>query len=178
MGGAARKEDVTGAALHGAETGYDIRVNPDTRGNPELLPIEKLYPLRSVMSPDLDMAMATVGSDLELLNNALAAFECGVLYEVDDQIMRVAATLPDLFLCSSLGEGFAALVIALHYGLTSPREEMWSLDQLQAIRLALRDLKERPFMKHGEALERIIKLEDSGLVVDPSFGEELLPAYE
>ena len=88
-------------------------------------------------------------------------------FRVIDLLQGVVSTLPDLFMCSSLGDGFGALVVSLHYALTNPSDEMITLDQLLEVRLGFRDIRERPFLKHQEAIERIIKIESSGLVVDP-----------
>lgn len=166
------------AALSKYEEALQLAIDVDAAPRGDVVSTPNLYPLREITSPDIALAMTAADAALVLVNEVIDATEKEIFFQADDALQRLAATLPDLFLCNSLGEGFSALVVALHYAIVNPRDAVLSLDQAQEIRLALRYLKERPFMKHELAIERIVKLEDAGLIVDPILDTEESDAEE
>jgi hypothetical protein len=129
--------------------------------------LARIYPLRAFVSPDLRFAMERLDVILPLMDEAVQALQGGEFALADDFVQRVVPELPDLLFCSSLGDGFSALLVGAHYALTNPREEILTVDQLMEIRLVFRTLKFEPFLKLDSAISRLLKLEATGLTVDP-----------
>jgi hypothetical protein len=74
--------------------------------------------------------------------------------------------LPELFQCRSLGQGYAGLISALFFGLRNLAGEVATREQLLAMKLAVSRLRYHPFSSLEDVVEYVIRMEDSGLVVE------------
>jgi hypothetical protein len=167
--------EITAAVLPAAvrQPSVRIEISSEPSSSKDVASVSNIYPFREFVSPDLTFALRALDALLAVLDAGVIALEDGDLPLADDCIQRAAAGLPDLFLCSSLGDGFAATIVGVHYAITNAKE-MLTADQLLEIRLALRRLKTEPFIRHEHAIERLMKLEEAGLVVDPPI--QVLPS--
>lgn len=147
---------------------FDYRILPGSaklgRGR---VATNKLYPFPTVEPSRLNLALDRLDHALEALDGAVTALEAKNPIDADNAMLAFAGILPDLFLCSSIGEGFAASVVGLNYALANKHPDPFSLSEVQELRYVVRVLKERPVITHDEAVDVLMKLEDSGLVVDP-----------
>jgi hypothetical protein len=91
----------------------------------------------------------------------------------DNEIALLQADLPELFCCSTLSDGFAAVVIAIFHGLRNRGFDALNIDQLFVVRRATEKLRSDPFLDFNLALDLIDALADSGLKTDPVESEHL-----
>jgi len=115
---------------------------------------------------------------LELLKqaseNLAAALKCEDIIEADRFVQRVQQALPKLFACRSIGDGFGAIINALHFAFTNLHGTPLTTDQLNTMLRVLRELRARPVMSLEQGVQRIEELEERGLHVDPPEIGELL----
>jgi hypothetical protein len=100
------------------------------------------------------------------------------LMEADRYTQRFEATLPALFRCREVGDGYAVVINSLHFAAINKRGEPLNLDQLTTAWRILRELRSKPFVEFDQALEYVEELEASGLHVDPPIVSELLEDLE
>lgn len=153
--------------------GYKILPGSFTLGR-ITVPTAKLYPFPLVGSDDLKLAQTRLADGIKALDEAIEAIVEGDVVSSDNAVLAFSGVLPDLFLCSSIGDGFAAVVVGANYAVKNNHPEPFTLQQLRDLRYLMILLREQPAMKHDQAIERLMKLEDVGLVVDPpGLGDEL-----
>jgi len=80
----------------------------------------------------------------------------------DNEMVHVQSRLPDLFTYRDLGDGFGMVVDALLTAFENQDDLPCDLPQIQAVRRVLADLRDRPFMNSGKAVDLTFQLEDAG----------------
>jgi hypothetical protein len=91
----------------------------------------------------------------------------------DSEITHFQADLPELFCCHSLSEGFASLILSLHYGLKNRAGQPLNEDQIFSVEQSVKALHDNPFLPFEEALYFADKLEETGLKINPPEAEIL-----
>lgn len=108
---------------------------------------------------------------LALLDGAIKQAEAALSSDAqpvasDDDIQVLYSLLPELFCCRSLGDGFAAVINALQQAAANQRGVPIDRPQIEAIMVILRKLRQSPFLPYADAVDIVLKLEDTGLIVD------------
>jgi hypothetical protein len=85
----------------------------------------------------------------------------------DQQTMLLRTDLLELFLCRSVFESLATVVVALHYSLHNQHGSPLNAKQLFTIRKVVQHVREDMFLSFEEALDLVDSLEESGMIVDP-----------
>jgi hypothetical protein len=134
---------------------------------------DDLYPLRDALSDVIAKAFALLAEGRQRTERAAAALQEGDRIASDDEINRLQALLPELFCCRSIGDGFAAIIAAIHYGIKNMVGAPLNEQQLLAVGRLLRRVETEPFVNTDEVVNEIIFLEDTGLTVEPIAFAEL-----
>lgn len=148
-----------------SQTIVDKIVNETESSSP--IEIEDLYPEMLGVRPELDIASRLLARSLADLDKAVALSEQGDLIVADDAVQRFQAALPELFNCRDLSDSFGAVVGAALNGLNNQRGNPLSTPQIKTLRDTVGALRSEPFMKFDAAVEKIMRMEDAGFVVEP-----------
>ncbi len=149
-----------------------------TRGAHALAPvidIDRLYDAFPGTSSQIVTA-------LELLkhasDNLAAAQKSDSAMEADRFVQRVQLTLPKLFACRSIGDGFGVIINSIHFAFTNLHGTPLTPGQLNVVWRALRELRARPAMPVEQGIQLAGELEAQGLEVDPPELGDLLERSE
>ncbi len=134
------------------------------RPAPAVPKVDDLY--RDLTTSRLKTALELLDEALRFADAAAASLEDEDVIGADDELSKLAALLPELFCCRSLGEGFAAVVNALRQSLLNRLEKPLDPAQLAAIRRALTLVRTKPFISFEDAVRMVMMMEDAGLDVD------------
>jgi hypothetical protein len=92
----------------------------------------------------------------------------------DRYVQNVQLTLPKLFACRSVGDGFGVIINSLHFAFANLHGTPLTPAQANVIWLILRELRTHPAMSLEQGTQHAEELEDCGLEVDPSGLGDLL----
>ena len=143
-----------------------------------LIEIDKLYSAPDESKSQLITALGLLADSVELLAQARIAAQKGRLMDADRYTQRFEATLPALFRCRKIGDGYAVVINSLHFAAINKRGEPLNLDQLTTAWRILRELRNKPFVEFEQALEYVEEFEACGLRVDPPIVSELVELLE
>lgn len=129
--------------------------------------LEDLYPEMIGVRPELNIASRLLARSLVDLDKAVASSAVGDYILADDAIQRFQAALPELFNCRVLSDSFGALVTAILNALNNQHGTPLSPPQIEALRNAVRTLRSEPFMGFDAAVTEIMKMEETGFIVEP-----------
>jgi hypothetical protein len=160
------------AAASPLEVGY-ANTATAVAASPSRLTVEELYPEMNAIRPEIVMATRLLDSGLADLDHAISQSLGNETIGADDAVQRFEATLPELFACRVLGEGFASITNALVNALHNRQGELLSTQQIQKLRAVVANLKKQPFITFDEAVDDIMELERVGFVVEPQGFEAL-----
>jgi hypothetical protein len=132
-----------------------------------LIDTRRLYPEGETDS-NVDKALRFLNEALARLDESRKAFIDGDLPDAYRRLFHFQALLETLFGCSSIGEGYAAIVNALHFAFVNGAAASCTEQQVNTIWRVLRELRTRPFMKLEAAADVVDELEESGLAVNPA----------
>ena len=94
----------------------------------------------------------------------------------DRYVQRLQLTLPKLFACRSVGDGFGVIVNSLHFAFVNLHGKPLTGDQINVVWRVLRELRLRPVMPLERGIQQVEELEQHGLEVDPpDIGDLLEP---
>lgn len=96
----------------------------------------------------------------------------------DYEVTLVQGDLPELFCCSSLSEGFAALTVGLHHALRNRKGEAITAEQLSEVTGAVARMAKEPFVNYEHALDVLDRLEDVGLNVNPPINQAIAEVFD
>ena len=150
----------------------------ETRGANALAPainIDRLYEA-------VPGTISQIVTALELLkqasDNLAAAQKCDSAMEADRFVQRVQLSLPRLFACRSIGDGFGVIINSVHFAFANLHGTPLTRGQLTAVWRVLRELRTRPAMPVEQGIQFASELEAQGLEVDPPDLAELLEKSE
>jgi hypothetical protein len=173
--------DGTGApAISNAElTRSPSRVIPFlTRGATALAPaidIDRLWEAAPGTSSQVVTALELLKQAIDILGQAMRSADA---MEADRFVQRAQPTLPKLFALRAIGEGFGVVINSVYFAFINLKGTPMRPEQIKAIWLVLRELRNMPAMSLDQGIHRAEELEASGLEVDPSELGELLENYE
>jgi hypothetical protein len=165
----------TGVALGGTQPGPIPRAATRSSAAPAVIEIDKLYPRTTGGSTsDVVNALGQLAEVIELLGQARIAAQKKDVVTADRCAQRFQATLPSLFMCRKIGDGYAVIVNSLHFAFVNQHGRPLSFEQFTTVWRILRELRNRPFIQFEQALDFVGELEECGLQVDPSIVSELV----
>lgn len=146
-----------------------IPVSPfesDSAEETSSLSIDKLYPGTDKSDGNLSRAKRLLGECIEHCRAAQRHEEEGSRIKSDHEMVHVQNRLPDLFTYRELGDGFGMVVDALLTAFENLDDMPCDLQQIKAVRRVLADLRDRPFMSSGKAVDLTLQLESAGFDTD------------
>lgn len=98
--------------------------------------------------------------------------------QADRYVQHVQLTLPKLFACRSVGDGFGVIVNSLHFAFVNLHGKPLTRDQINVVWRVLRELRSRPVMPLERGIQQVEEFEEHGLEVDPPDIGDLLKPIE
>jgi hypothetical protein len=139
---------------------------PEDAGETSPLSVDELYPGGDETNGSLSRAKRVLRTCIEHCREAQQHLEEGDALKSDNEVVHVQNRLPDLFTYRELGDGFGMVVDALLTAFENLDDVPCDLQQIKAVRRVLSDLRDRPFMSSGKAVDLTLQLEDAGLDTD------------
>lgn len=130
-----------------------------------------LYSDAEVASFEVTQAMSLLREGAQCLDDAENALYIGAVLESDMAVERFFALLPELFCCRGIGDGYAAVVQAMHYSLYNNKGMPIDLARIRALKGCVRSLLSGVFVAFDRALNFIHSLESAGFNVEPDILE-------
>jgi hypothetical protein len=136
------------------------------RSQPVRLNQNDLYPARQAFSSEHITA-------LRLLKLAIARCQRAIDAHADDpmtadiQIQKIQMSLPELFCCRALGDGFGTIVNALICALQNNDGNALDPNKIKVLKSVFTELREKPFLSAMEADESVELLESNGFYPYP-----------
>jgi hypothetical protein len=144
----------------------------DSSSFEENISMDKLYPYKDEISTQFALAVKLLDQALKYAEEAFEYLKVDDLLGSDDSTIKLRAILPELYCCRSIGEGYATLIVSLYHGLNN-KKSSYTEDQLLNITYSLKRLCAEPFMNLDTALDLVLQLENSHLIVEPKSFEIL-----
>jgi hypothetical protein len=130
-------------------------------GQPVRLSQNDLYPARQAFSPEHITA-------LRLLKLAIGRCQRAINAHADDpmaadiEIQKIQMSLPELFCCRTLGDGFGTIVNALICALQNTDGNTLDEKQIRILEKVFTELRDKPFLRATEADDAVELLESNG----------------
>lgn len=144
--------------------GYEFDEKLETR---KQIPTESLYPLSESLSPLISKVFRLLEKGMANIEESLESLKKDDLIASDDAIQHLIVTIAELFCCRSIGEGFAATINAVLHSILNKEGDPLNFEEIIAIKSSLNRLQTEPFLEFNDSLDLILKLEKSGLTVEP-----------
>lgn len=141
----------------------------------KVIEIDRLYEAPAESPSQMLRALELLKQASDFLGQAQKSADA---MEADRFVQRVQASLPKLFACRSVGDGFGLLINSIYYAFVNLRGNPLSQEQVRVMWRVLRELRARPAMSADQGIERVAELEGAGLVVDPPDIGELVEDFE
>jgi hypothetical protein len=170
-----------GYRLSGTQGGAPARIaRHAVRGSTALAPIEidKLYPADKNYVSDLIAALSVLADAIGLLEKARAAARNKDAFTADRYWQRFQSLLPGLFTRRKIGDGYGAVINALHFACVNQHGAPVSLEQLTTVWRVIKELRNAPVITFEQALKYVQELEDCHLQVYPTTISELIQETE
>ena len=135
--------------------------------------VDDLYPSTEAAAPELSVALRLLSTALAYVDQASTSLEKGNDIVADDAVQQLQALLPELFNCRALGDGYGAIINAALNSLRNTHGSPINALQLRALRQVLQRARFEPFIQFESALDEIVKLEESGFLIEPAGFEYL-----
>jgi hypothetical protein len=132
-----------------------------------------LYPAEVGKSALLLRARSLLMRGEECLRKARDCMSEDDTVGADYEITLFQGAIPELFCCKSLGEGFAAIVVALSSALKNRHGDPLTTEQLTTVLNCVARLNKELFLNYDTALNLIDDLEEANLNTDPSIATPL-----
>jgi hypothetical protein len=145
-----------------------LRVEP---AEPVRLSQSDLYPARQAFSREHITALRLLRLAIGRCKRAIDAHADGDLMTADVEIQKIQMSLPELFCCRTLGDGFGTIVNALICAFQNSDGNILEQNQIRILDNVFEELRDKPFLSVREADEKVELLESSGF--DP-YPKELI----
>lgn len=126
-----------------------------------------IYPGLAGTNSALNSAINLLDQANAIQKEALVYSERGEVIAADDALQRLRALLPELFCCRAIGDGFGAVVNAIHYSFVNTKGAPFEIPQIRELGRALHLVRRKPFLSVEEAVGAVILLEEVGLIAGP-----------
>jgi hypothetical protein len=140
-----------------------------------IIPIDRLYEAAPGSTSQIVTALELLK---EVCDNLSEARESDNPIDADRIVQRVQLSLPKLFACRSIGDGFGVIINSLHFAFANLNGTPLTSQQLNVVWRVLRELRTRPALSLELGIQRVEELEQCGLEVDPSDVGELIEDFE
>jgi hypothetical protein len=144
------------------------RIDPS---EPVRLSQSDLYPARQAFSREHITALRLLALAIGRCKRAIDAYADGDLMTADIQIQKIQMSLPELFCCRTLGDGFGTIVNALICALQNTDGNTLEQNQIRLLDNVFKELRDKPFLGVTEADDKVELLESNGF--DP-YPKELI----
>jgi hypothetical protein len=151
------------------------------RGSAALAPtieIDKLYPADKNYVSDLIAALSLLADAIGLLDKARVSARKKEAIPADRYWQRFQKLLPNLFMHRKIGDGYGAVINALHFACINQHGAPLSFEQLTTVWRVVKELRSAPVTPFEQALKYVQELEDSRLQVYPATISELIEEPE
>src|ERR1700722_8286324 len=136
--------------------------------------IDRLYEETPGTSSQIVTALELLKQAIDIFGHAMRSEDA---LEADRFVQRAQLILPKLFALRSIGDGFGVIINSLHFAFTNLHGTPMRPEQVKAMWLVLRELRNMPAMSLDQGIHRTEELEASGLEVDPTELGELLEEF-
>jgi hypothetical protein len=130
-------------------------------GQPVRLSQSDLYPARQAFSPEHITALGLLRLAIGRCQRAINAHP-GDLMAADIEIQKIQMSLPELFCCRALGDGFGTSVNALICAFQNTEGNTLDQNQIRILEKVFKELRDKPFLSATEADDVVELLESSG----------------
>ena len=174
------EETMTGPNTHESisATGGIYEIFGATVGATALAPvidIERLWEAAPGSTSQMVRALELLKQAIDYLSEANTSENP---MDSDRYMQRVQLTLPKLFACRSIGDGFGVIINSLHFAFANRQGTPLTSDQLNVMWRTLRELRTRPAMSLEQGTQHVEELENCGLEVDPSDLGDFLEGHQ
>jgi len=130
--------------------------------------IDRLYEAAPGSTSQMIRALELLKQVIHFLSEAKKSEN---VMDIDRHVQSVQLTLPKLFACRSIGDGFGVIINSLHFAFLNLQGMLLSSDQLNVVWRILRELRVRPVMSLEQGVLLTEELEACGLEIDaPDLG--------
>jgi hypothetical protein len=129
--------------------------------------IDEIYRAPEI-SIELGSALRLLRESTSNCDEALSALQRVEPIEADAAMLRVRVELPELFCCRAIGDGFAEIVNAIQSAFENLDGELFTANQVEAVRNALFAIRNEPRMSFDKSLRHVTLMEETGLKTEPS----------
>jgi hypothetical protein len=140
-----------------------------------IIPIDRLYEAAPGSTSQIVTALELLKEACDDLSEARKSDNP---IDADRHVQRVQLSLPKLFACRSIGDGFGVTINSLHFAFANLNGTPLTSQQLTVVWRVLRELRARPALSLEQGIQRVEELEQCGLDVDPSDVGELIEGFE
>lgn len=135
------------------------------------IPIDTLYSAvetEGTKPSDLFKALQLLADAISSVTTARDLLRQNDLLESDKYIQGLQGTLPELFRCRNIGDGFGAIVNAIEISFVNQNGKPFEEKQINLLLRILKQLRSAPFISFDSAQNLITELESLGFDVYPA----------
>jgi hypothetical protein len=149
-------------------------VSKQISGRVAIMPIEidKLYPADKDFASDMLAALVLLAEAIDLLEKARAARNKEPMI-ADRYWQRFQCLLPRLFAHRKIGDGYGAIINAVHFSCINQHGVPLSFDQLTTVWRVMKQLRSTPAIAFEQSLRHVQEIEESHLQIYPATISEL-----
>jgi hypothetical protein len=119
-----------------------------------------LYPARQAFSPEHITALRLLKLAIGRCQRAMDAHPDDLM-TADTEIQKIQMSLPELFCCRALGDGFGTIVNALICALQNTDGNALERNQIRILDKVFKELRDKPFLSATEADDTVELLESN-----------------
>jgi hypothetical protein len=155
-----RKGKVESSATSVADLRLFREVHID-HNQPVRLSQNDLYPARQAFSPEHITALRLLKLAIGRCKHALDALADDPM-TADIAIQKIQMSLPELFCCRVLGDGFGTIVNALICALQNTDGNTLDQNQIRTLERVFKELRDKPFLSAPDSDDAVELLESNG----------------
>jgi hypothetical protein len=133
----------------------------------ETIDFNDLYPFQEFSTPELSTGLKLLAEAIREIDASIEHHNAGDEIGADDAIQRLQVLLPELFCCRSIGDGYAMVINAVQAALDHSNGTPVTLPATIAVGQAFRVIRNEPFISSDAAVDLLMRLEDTGLSIEP-----------
>ena len=136
--------------------------------------VDILYPQTETSSSDISSALRLLSEAITHAEKAVSCEDEQDIMGADDAITHIEIMMPELFCCRSLGDSYGLIIASVMSSLANRRGEPLTTIQVRTLWLALKALRQEPFMTYEKALDVVDSLEEVNMNIEPQGFEGLV----
>lgn len=150
--------------IESSATSVDLRVfreeAPIEHNRAVRLSQRDLYPARQAFSPEHIVALRLLGLAIGRCRRAIDVHPEDFM-AADVEIQKIQMSLPELFCCRTLGDGFGTIVNALICAFHNTDGNLLAPNQIRILEKVFTELRDKPFLSVTEADDMVEQLESN-----------------